>query len=83
MLKVTKVATGEPIKTQSSYRGPCVIIADIGNDIYQVETMNTDETGRCFAANAHISQMKIYRNVTEDGEIEEENDEETEVDNQL
>lgn len=76
MVKRSPEATGQPTKTQSKYKGPYVIISDLGCNIYKVKTL--DETVRQYTMNVHISHLKIYKNAIEEDVSAEEEDEDQE-----
>jgi len=54
------VSTGEPTKLQERYRGPLVVTEVLSNDTYRVAQL-AEDSRRCFATTAHVSQLKSWK----------------------
>jgi len=54
------VSTGDSTKLQERYRGPLVVTEVLSNDIYRVAQL-AEDTRRCFATTAHVSQLKSWK----------------------
>lgn len=70
--------TGKPTKLQMKYRGPLVVIKDMGKDVYKVEELKREENGHTYCTNAHVAHLKLYRNATEDESLLSDSEEEEE-----
>jgi len=67
----TPPVAGEESKLQLKYRDPLQVLKVLPNDTYRVARVSRDR-GRIFSTTAHVSQLKQWRLVEEEVDIEEE-----------
>lgn len=69
-LRTVPTATGDSTKLQSKYRGPLVVFKKLPGDTYGITDLQHDKEGRRYASTAHVSQLKLWQPVENEGNYE-------------